>query len=43
MPFYYVDDPCRRVHEEANNSVFRAGVECCAVTDPAPKTGAECD
>ena len=43
MHFYYFDDPCRKVHEKANNSVFRAGLEYCAVADPVHKNGAECE
>lgn len=42
MQFYYIDDLCRKVCEEANNSVFRAGVTYCAVPDPAHKNGTEC-
>jgi len=42
MHFCYIDNPCKKVDEE-DNSVFRAGVEYCAVTDRAHKNGAECD
>lgn len=43
MCFHYVDNSCRKVHEEPNNSVFRAGIGYHAVTEPAHQNGAECD
>lgn len=37
MYFYYIDEPYRKVHEEASNFEIRARAEYCAVTDPAHK------
>lgn len=38
-----MDDPCRKNNVKTSNSVFRTGVEYCAVTDPSHESGPEWD